>query len=401
MGQMSDLHLGYRQYGKYDRIKDFYNAAISAAELLVEQDPDLILVPGDIFHRPRPYPVDQRQAIKVFNVFKEKEIPVFAIRGNHDASYAWSKRQGGNEIHVFQDLGLVNLLEDKYEEVNLTDGRSVRVWGVGYYGAEPQKRLGELVEENKQLLEPGDTPNILLLHEFLENMLSSAQLSEYSLDILGFDYIALGHYHGWWVNGSQTMCCTGSTEHVSAEEWDTPKRSAALVVLTRTANKWKPEINRLEYEVRPKKRKILELGTVTISEASDAVADALQELDEEDAIIRVDVRGVLSDTQQTLDINKLARETEKAFYVNIVPEMEYAGPPIRESASDAEVMQEVFVHRLGVPEENANEWVSLAKDMKEILTQSMDDKAEATLLDRLYEFVEGRSNFPVLGGEEH
>jgi exonuclease SbcD len=55
IGQMSDLHLGYRQYGKFERVKDFYSAAVKAAEVIIEQKPDLVIVAGDIFHKSLPY----------------------------------------------------------------------------------------------------------------------------------------------------------------------------------------------------------------------------------------------------------------------------------------------------------------------------------------------------------
>lgn len=400
IGQMSDLHLGHRQYGKFERAKDFFDAAADAAEILAEKDPDLVVVPGDIFHRSRPYPVDQRHSIRVFDTFRQKDIPVFATRGNHDASYAWSKRQGGNELHVLQDLGLLTYLEDEFKEVSLDNRPSVRVWGLGYYGNDTGAKLKDLVEENEEALEKGDIPNILLMHAYLDNMIPSAKLSEYTLDVLGFDFVAIGHYHGWWVNGSETMCCSGSTEHVSAAEWDSQERSVAVTTLTKKSTSWESSIERFKYAVRPKKRKKLELGTVTITEASEAVSEALQELDEENAIIRIDVTGKLSDTHESLDIRSLTQEAKKAFHVNLEPELDYAGLPVRDDVSDTELMEEVFVQRLDVPEENAGKWVSLADNMKDILTGSLDDKAETTLLEMLYDFADDEDIQEELGDVE-
>jgi len=400
IGQMSDLHLGHRQYGKYQRAIDFFDAAADAAEILAEQDPDLVLVPGDIFHRSRPYPVDQRHSIRVFDVLRTKDIPVFATRGNHDASYAWSKRQGGNELHVLQDLGLLTYLEDEFKEVSLDNGMSVRVWGLGYYGNDTRAKLKGLAEENEDALEDSDMPNILLMHAYLENMIPSAKLSEYTFDVLGFDYVALGHYHKWWLNGSETICCSGSTEHVSAAEWNSPERSVAVATLTKKSTTWESSVERFTYGVRPKKRTKLELGTVNITEASEAVSKALQELDEEHAIIRIDVTGKLSEAHESLDIRSLTQEAKKAFYVTIEPEMDYAGLPVREDVSDTELMEEVFVQRMDVSEENAGKWVSLADNMKDILTGSLDDKAESTLFEMLYDFADDESIQEELGDAE-
>jgi len=394
IGQMSDLHLGYRQYGKFDRVKDFYSAAATAAELLIEQEPDLVIIPGDIFHRSLPYPVEQRQAFALLGLFKHHDIPVVVTRGNHDASYAWTKRQGGNEIDVLQDLGLVTYLEDEVREFDIGDGKQVRVWGQGYHGGDASTHLTELVESNYDSISDKSIPNVLMLHEYLENLVASAGLSEYAIGVHGFHYVAIGHYHGWWVNGAGDMCCTGSTEHVSAAEWDELERSVALVTLKKMKTGWKPNISRMTFKVRPKKRKTLDLGIVTIEDARKEVSDSLAELDQEEVIIRLDVKGTLSDTQGGFDISSLAQEAKKAFHVMVVPEMDYAGLPIPENISNTDVMKEVFTEKLGIPKSQAGRWTKLAEGLKDVINGPIDSQTEATALDLLYAFVCAESKKP-------
>ena len=55
IGQMADLHLGCRGYGIFERAEDFYESAKNAANLLISEKPDIVLVPGDIFDRKQPY----------------------------------------------------------------------------------------------------------------------------------------------------------------------------------------------------------------------------------------------------------------------------------------------------------------------------------------------------------
>ncbi len=388
VGQMSDLHFGYRQYGKFERLKDFYDAAMAAAELLIEQKPDLVIIPGDIFHRSRPYPVSQRYSFRVFERFQEENIPVFAIRGNHDASYVWSERWGGNELHVLNDLGLVTYLEDEYQEVQLGDDRMVRVWGLGYHGGDAGSNLVTIVNENKEALEDNSMPNILMMHEFLDNMVPSAELNEYSISFHGFDYVGLGHYHRWWVNGAGNMCYSGSTEHVSVADWGEKKRSVALVSLEKVRTKWRPQIERLQFGVRPKLRRNLELGTVSAEDVIDAVTETLHEMEIEDAVVRVDVSGTLIDTQQNVDVRSIVQQFTNALHIDIVLQMEYAGLIVKEDVSDEEVMKEVFNQRLGVPKNQASRWVQLATDLKDILTESYDEEGEAAAVQLLYDFVE-------------
>jgi DNA repair exonuclease SbcCD nuclease subunit len=385
---MSDLHFGYRQYGKFERLKDFYDAAMTAAELLIEQKPDLVIIPGDIFHRSRPYPVSQRYSFRVFERFQEENIPVFAIRGNHDASYIWSERWGGNELHVLNDLGLVTYLEDNYQEVELGDDRMVRVWGLGYHGGDASSNLTTLVNENMEALEDNSMPNILVIHEFLDNMVPAAELSEYSIGLHGFDYVGIGHYHRWWVNGAENMCCSGSTEHVSVADWGEKKRSVALISIEKVRAKWRTQIERLQFSVRTKLRKKLELGTVSTEDVTDAVTKTLNEMEVEDAVVRVDVSGTLIDTQQSVDVRSIVQQFTNALHIDIVPQMEYAGLLVREDVSDEEVMREVFNQRLGVPKSKSGSFVKLATDLKDILTESYDEEGEAVAVQLLYDFVE-------------
>ncbi|MBR9700984.1 hypothetical protein GOV11_03915 [Candidatus Woesearchaeota archaeon] len=387
IGQMSDIHLGVRQYGMYERAKDFFNAAMTAAETLVEQNPDLVIIPGDIFHKERPYPVDQRYAIQLFGMFQEHDIPVVVVRGNHDASYAWSRRQGGNEIHVLQDLELVTYLDDEVRVITLKDDKQVRIWGLGYHGSEASGKIAQLVKENAKALKNRSIPNILVVHEFLNNMLKSAEMSEYSLDAHGFDYVAIGHFHNWWVNGAGTMCCTGSTEHVDASEWKDLERSVGVITLKKQASKWKPKVERLTYKVRPKLRKLLELGETSSKDAVISIEETLREIDIEKTIIRIDVTGTLKDTKQPLDIRAIASSAQKAFYVDIHTEFEHPGLPIQESQSLQVIMNEVFVKEFGIKKSESKRWVTLAEEMKKILSESLDTRGESAVLDLLYDFV--------------
>jgi DNA repair exonuclease SbcCD nuclease subunit len=390
IGQMSDLHFGYRQYGKFERLKDLYEAAMTAAEVLIEHSPDIVIIPGDIFHRSRPYPVSQRQSFRIFERFQEENIQVFVIRVNHDASYIWSERWGGNELHVLNDLGLVTYLEDECREVQLDHNRMVRIWGLGYHGAEAGSNLTALVDENRKALEDKSMPNILMIHEFLDNMVPAAALSEYSIGLQGFDYVGIGHYHRWWVNGAKNMCCSGSTEHMSVADWKEKKRSVALVSFEKVHNKWRPQIERLQYGVRPKLRKNLNLGTVTAEDVTDVVTKTLHEMEIEGAVVRVDVSGTLVDTQQSVDVRSIVQQFTNALHIDIVSQMEYAGLIVMENVSDEAVMKEVFNQRLDVPKSQAGRWVKLATDLKEILTESYDDEGESASIKLLYDFIEAK-----------
>ncbi|MCL1965787.1 MAG: metallophosphoesterase, partial [Candidatus Bathyarchaeota archaeon] len=51
---VSDLHLGYSQYGLEVRRQDFDNVFAELVDRVVELRPDFLVITGDLFHQPRP-----------------------------------------------------------------------------------------------------------------------------------------------------------------------------------------------------------------------------------------------------------------------------------------------------------------------------------------------------------
>ena len=367
---------------------DFFKYAKVAAELLISKEPDIVLIPGDIYHRERPYPIDQRQALQIFKLFQKAKIPVYVIRGNHDANFAWSKRHKGDVLHVLHELEYVVYLEDSVEEVRFSSGESIRVWGLGYHGTEISLKLEKLVKEYGKKLQD----KVLLIHDYLDNMLSSSRVTESLLTNYGFDYVAVGHSHNWWVNKKQSVCCTGSTEHIRTDEWHEPNRSVAIITLSKDRTRWKSSVERLTYGVRPKKNIRLELESTTAEEAIKTVTDVLRDHDEQDAIIRIHVKGTLSDTQQTIDVSSAVQVTKNAFHVMIISEINYSDISISDEATLQELMEQVFVENLGVSKRMSTKWTALAENMKEILTGPFDSRGEAAAVDLLYDFVSSTSS---------
>ena len=358
-----------------------------AANLLVQKNVDLVVVPGDIFHEARPYPAAQRDALSVFQVFTEKDIPVFAVRGNHDASYAWSQRQGGDELHVFEDLHKFTYLQDSYSEVDV-HGTKVRLWGLGYYGKATSDMLQKMAEANNDKLRDNSMPNVLLAHCYLDSMGIPHDITEYELNTRAFDYIALGHYHKWWANSSGSICCTGATEHTSASEWSEADRSVAVVTLRKTRGKWAPEIERLSFKVRPKVSRVLNLGSTDSASASRRAHEVLNELDLKGYMVRLELAGSLTDTTNPIDTRAIAGQARNAFHVDVIDNLSLSQTPLQETASHDEVIREVLTKSLGVPAKEAPRWSSLVEEMKSILSEKWDTEAQDVTMKTLYRFVE-------------
>ena len=81
---IADTHLGYRQYGLFEREMDFYNHYNLLIDKIIEERPDFVIHSGDLFETSRPPTKALLTAQENFLKFKEEKIPVYAIAGNHD-----------------------------------------------------------------------------------------------------------------------------------------------------------------------------------------------------------------------------------------------------------------------------------------------------------------------------
>ncbi|WP_411967861.1 metallophosphoesterase [Haloferax sp. YSSS75] len=50
IGHLADIHLGHRQYGLNQREDDMTSTFKATLQLIMQDDPDAILLPGDLFH---------------------------------------------------------------------------------------------------------------------------------------------------------------------------------------------------------------------------------------------------------------------------------------------------------------------------------------------------------------
>ena len=81
---LADTHLGYRQYGLFEREIDFYNIFNNIIDKLIEERPDFVIHSGDLFEFSRPPTNALLTVQKGLLALKDAGIPVYAIAGNHD-----------------------------------------------------------------------------------------------------------------------------------------------------------------------------------------------------------------------------------------------------------------------------------------------------------------------------
>ncbi|RMG25883.1 MAG: exonuclease SbcCD subunit D [Methanobacteriota archaeon] len=280
----SDWHIGYAQYNLEERFSDFFRAAYYFAKEVVNQvKPDFILHSGDIFHHAKPSPGAIRQATAILKIFKNAGIPVFLIRGNHDAKTSKELAYGGTSLKLLSDLGLIEYLDDI--TVHRED-LGVSITGVGhYYGDRAQKRLKEVVDLSNY---PPGHFKILAVHNFIEGQLDnvSETISVNLIDSLGFDYVAGGHYHIPWIREKINVWVPGSLETTSANDWRrrdqvngkiSPYATYYIIDAEKdNNNRWKKVVTEGRVLVRPKISIEIETDSIMAEDIQSLIEDEIE-----------------------------------------------------------------------------------------------------------------------------
>ncbi|GAB6056442.1 exonuclease SbcCD subunit D [Methanobacterium movens] len=203
---LSDTHLGYRQYGIFEREKDYYNVFQDLVSSIIQERPDFVLHAGDLFEFSRPPTQALLEVQKGLIRLKEAKIPVYAIAGNHDIIM---KKNALPPHLLFQELGLkiISPRTPFYEQDDIFIGGSPYI---SRYHADTLKEKLKLLEKESA----GYNKRIMVLHQGIDKYLPY----EYELELAdipeGFDYYALGHIHSRIVDdyGGGKMVYPGSTE---------------------------------------------------------------------------------------------------------------------------------------------------------------------------------------------
>lgn len=102
----ADWHLGYRSYGRTDgrgrnrREIDVSRCVEGSVSVMLDQNPDLLVVAGDVFHSPRPTPEVLRDALRIFGRIHKAGVPTIVVAGNHDLSRAG----GGSPLELIEEI---------------------------------------------------------------------------------------------------------------------------------------------------------------------------------------------------------------------------------------------------------------------------------------------------------
>jgi DNA repair protein SbcD/Mre11 len=203
---LADTHLGYRQYGLFDRENDFFQVFDDAIDEIIGERPDFAIHSGDLFEYSRPPTRALLTAQKGILRLKDENIPIYAIAGNHDV--VMRKNALPPQI-LYKDFGLKLISPNKpfYIENDVFIGGAP--YASKYHSKQLIERLQSIEKSSAEYKK-----RILVLHQGIDRYIPY----EYEIKIgdvpQSFNYCAFGHIHERVVDdfGDGKLAYPGSTE---------------------------------------------------------------------------------------------------------------------------------------------------------------------------------------------
>jgi DNA repair protein SbcD/Mre11 len=233
---LSDLHLG-KKLNEASLVEDQRHILMQIAEIAQREEPDAVLIAGDVYDRPIP----SAEAVGLLDDFltllARRKLPVILISGNHDSAerLAFGARLLTAEgVHI---SAAFDAAHTAIKPVRFTDEHgAVNIWPVPFIkpahvraalpdapAATYTEALGSVIAAMP--IRPEER-NILVCHQFVTGALrsESEEVPVGGLDNVDaavfapFDYVALGHLHRPQRIGRDTARYCGSPLKYSFSE---------------------------------------------------------------------------------------------------------------------------------------------------------------------------------------
>src|SRR5712692_6048738 len=232
LAHVADIHLGFRQYyrqtpqGINQREADVARSFRRAIDDLIADQPDVILIAGDVFHSVRP---PNPAILDAFNQLRRLRqhlpaAPIVIVAGDHDTPRSV---ETGTILRLFEAIEGVHVVVHATDRLALASHRLsiLCVPWAGFAGPERPAFEPDATAEHNVLLLHGWLAGLPLDYDPADAGIPTLELSE--LNAERWDYVALGHYHvarqmapnAWYA---------GSLEYVSRNPWGDLKQEKAL-----------------------------------------------------------------------------------------------------------------------------------------------------------------------------
>ncbi len=126
----ADTHLGYQQYHKPERERDFMDAFRQTIDEAIDRGVDAYVHAGDLFQDSTPAPIVHTEVIQELKRLDEHDIPFLSVVGNHD------RATRGQWIDLFEKADRAVHLGTEPTVVG-----NVAFYGLDYLGAGRRKHL--------------------------------------------------------------------------------------------------------------------------------------------------------------------------------------------------------------------------------------------------------------------
>ncbi len=381
----ADAHLGYRQYGLYERLMDFTRAFEEFIEKTRELEPDFILFSGDLFDNPHPSNPVVADAIRLIDSVK---APFLVVPGSHDSPY--NAAVGSVLMPLAEGRHIWYLPYKPYEN------ERVFVCGIrNFRTRDVFKKNWPSYRVRKDLKPREGKFNVFAFHQAL-NLPSLGLKGVYEVEPYelpqGFNYYAGGHVHKPFKTSFKggVLVYPGALETTEYREAKTPK--GFFYVEVEGDGEVKTEYIRLE---RIRKFKILELDVTGVkpSEIEEKTGEVLREADEENVVLVLLLKGTLPPgfKKAQIDTARLKRYVKKALYLKINNELKEFEAPAKVERLEGEKLVEIVEGYLkdefkGVFGEKAGDYARFTIQLIRLLAERRVNEAN-TLIDRFYGVV--------------
>ena len=370
---LADTHLGYRQYGLFEREKDFYEVFEKVIDRIIEEKVDFVIHSGDLFETARPSPMALLTFQKGLLKLKGAGIPMYAIAGNHDVVM----RKGAIPPQViFKKMGLkvISNINPTYIHGDIF------IAGLPFYPASHSKALKTKLAELSEKASKHEK-SILVMHQGIDKYFGY----NYELEIGdvpdNFNYYALGHIHKY-INdnfGKGKLVYPGSGEIWKTSELQDYKENGKGFVLV-DLDGIKPHVKRVKIDI-PREFIKRSLDYNDLESDIAGIKETIKDFDKK-PILDLEINNVQSDTSR---IYTIIKEELGEFSLMIRPTFNMVGEQtIDDMANQKDSLgpKDLIVEQL---QDYGNEVVdTLAVELYELLSK---DKIEESgeLINLFYE----------------
>ena len=319
---ISDAHLGRAHYhavneqGINQREADIAAAWHRAVAAATAENPDAVLVLGDLFDSPRPSYRAFREGARGLRALAEAGVPTLAISGNHDTPRL---RESGSPYGVLADAfpSLRFVFRGMLESVDLLPGLRVHAVPQCRDDEELKSVIGEAADARSS-----DHMNLMVTHAavtLLSRRYTYGDVNELEVDLstldAGFDRVLLGHFHNY-AKVAPNAWYPGATDTFSfgdLPKGDEPKVKGVATLDTGSG--------RVAHVPVPGGRQLLTFSVDAFDRPADEIirlaALEAEGSDTAGAVVRVFVNKARPEVRRLLDRRALAEVFPGALHVQV------------------------------------------------------------------------------------